>query len=78
MSNYRLQERQNSGDNVFSGLRVGQAEPSLFARFLDAHDFAANSRRAMSQDVRKFARWFAEWESQPLWVSNRVGVKNRP
>ncbi len=69
MSTFRPQERQNWGDNVFLGLRVGGDEPSLFVRFLDAHDFAPNSRRAMSQDVRKFARWFAEANAEPFVVS---------
>ncbi len=78
MSTFRPQGCQNWGDNVFWRLRVGQVEPSLFAQIIDSHDFAANSRRTMTQDVREFTRWFAEWESQPLWVSNRVVVKNRP
>ncbi|NQU21098.1 MAG: tyrosine-type recombinase/integrase [Candidatus Nealsonbacteria bacterium] len=75
MSTSRPQGCQNWDDNVFSGLRVGGDEPSLFARFLDAHDFAANSRRAMSQDARKFARWFAE-ANQEAFVVNRVTTRD--
>ena len=75
MSETRPQARQNSGDNVFKGLRVGQEEAALFVRFLDAHDFAANSRRAMVQDVRKFARWFAEANAEPF-VVGRVTTRD--
>lgn len=69
MSDFRPQDRQNWGDNVFARLRVGQEEPSLFTRFLDAHDFAPNSRRAITQDARKFARWFTEANYEPFKVS---------
>ena len=49
---------KNSGDNVFEGIPVGADEASLFNQFLAAHDLAANSRKAIAQDLRKFARWF--------------------
>ena len=69
MSNSRPQTRQNWGDNVFKGLRVGPKEPSLFIQFLNSNDFAPNSRRAITQDVRKFARWFADANQEPFIVS---------
>jgi len=50
--------RQNSGDSVFRSIPVGSNEAALFGQFLDDHDFAADTRRAFSQDIRKFARWF--------------------
>ena len=50
---------KNSGDNVFDGIPVGKDEASLFNQYVAAHDLAANSRKAITQDVRKFARWFA-------------------
>ena len=59
MSNSRPQGRQNSGDNVLAGIPVGKKEGRLFIAFLDANDFSKNSRRAFTQDVRKFARWFS-------------------
>lgn len=59
---------KNWGDNVFSGLQVGVDEPALFAHFLDAHDLSANSRRAMTQDVRKFVQWFTEANHEPFRV----------
>ena len=43
-----------------------QEEPALWGGFLDAHDFAPNSRRAMSQDMRKFARWFTAANAEPF------------
>jgi integrase/recombinase XerC len=59
LSDLRPEDRQNSGDNVFSGILVGEDEPPLFASFLDSHDFSPNSRRAFTQDIRKLATWFS-------------------
>lgn len=60
---------KNSGDKVFAGIRVGPEEAALFNQFLAAHDFSANSRRAFTQDVRKFACWFADANKEPFKVS---------
>jgi site-specific recombinase XerD len=57
-----------SGDNVFDGIRVGSDEASLFGQYVAAHDLAANSRKAISQDVRKFARWFASANKEPFKI----------
>ena len=57
---------KNSGDNVFRSIPCGQDQHSLFVEFLGAHDFSANSRRAFRQDIRKFARWFAEANREPF------------
>ena len=65
-SNFRPEGRQNSGDNVFEGIPVGKEESGLFAAFLDGHDFSANSRRAFTQDVRKFAGWFNSANKEPF------------
>jgi integrase/recombinase XerC len=69
LSNSRPEERQNCGDNVFGKVPVGAEETTLFCRFLDAHDFCANSRRAFSQDIRKFARWFSSANREPFIVT---------
>jgi len=53
----------------FRGVSVDTGEGVLFGQFLDAHDFAPNTRRAMHQDVRKFARWFSEVNQEPFAVS---------
>lgn len=66
---------KNSGDNVFRNLSVGRDEPSLFSRFLADHDFSANTVRAMKQDMRKFARWFAAANNEPFTVK-RVTVRD--
>lgn len=68
MSNFRPQDRQNSADMQFKGIPVGDDEPSLFARFLDSHDFSDNSRKAMSQDIKKFVRWFTQSSKEPFIV----------
>ena len=57
---------KNSGDNVFGGIPVGQDEACLFNQFVAAHDLAANSRKAITQDMRKFARWFASANKEPF------------
>jgi integrase/recombinase XerC len=66
MSNRNPEGRRNSGDNVFDGLSVGPDEASLFGRFLASFDFAHNTRRAITQDARKFARWFIESNKEPF------------
>lgn len=66
---------KNSGDNVFDGIPVGQDEARLFNEFVAAHDLAPNSRKAISQDVRKFARWFASAYKEPFTVG-RVTVRD--
>ncbi len=67
-SDFRPEGGQNSGDNVFEGIPVGQEEGALFAAFLAGHDFSANSRRAFTQDVRKFAAWFSSANREPFMV----------
>jgi len=75
MSDSRPQDRQNSPDNVLDGIPVGPDEGALFARFLDGHDLAPNSRRAMTQDVRKFAVWFSTANKEPF-VAGRVTTRD--
>jgi integrase/recombinase XerC len=74
-SESRPEGRKNSSDNVFRGLAVGPDVASLFARFLGDHDLTANTRRAFSQDVRKFASWFVEANNEPLTV-DRVTARD--
>jgi site-specific recombinase XerD len=66
---------KNSGDNVFGDIRVGKDEAHLFERFLDDHDFSAHTRRAFSQDIRKFAKWFSVANHEPFTVG-RVTVRD--
>lgn len=66
MSDLAPEGRQNSGDKVFDGLPVGPDEKSLFEQFLAGVDFAANTRRAMVQDLRKFAGWFVDANKEPF------------
>jgi site-specific recombinase XerD len=68
-SESRQQGRKNSADSVFESIPVGPEEPVLFAAFLGAHDFSQNTRRAFTQDARKFALWFTEANREPLRVS---------
>ena len=66
---------KNSGDNVFDSIPVGKNEAFRLNQFLDSHDFAENTRKAIVQDVRKFARWFAEANHEAFVVS-RVTVRD--
>jgi integrase/recombinase XerC len=67
-SDLRPEGGQNTGDNVFEGIPVGKEEAVYFTAFLDAHDFSANSRRAFTQDVLKFAGWFSSANREPFTV----------
>lgn len=75
MSNQRPEARHNSGDNVFEGIPVGAEEPSLFEQYINSLDMAANSRRAMVQDMRKFATWFSQ-SNQERFVVGRVTTRD--
>lgn len=66
---------KNWADNVFAPIPVGQDEARLFNEFVAAHDLAPNSRRAITQDVKKFARWFASANKEPFTVG-RVTVRD--
>lgn len=66
MSNSRSEDRCNSGDNVFAPIPVGKDEARLFADYLDSSDLSANSRRAVVNDLKKFARWFVDANREPL------------
>jgi site-specific recombinase XerD len=75
VSNLCPEERHNWGDKVFLGIDVGQEEEAHFNRFLGAHDFSLHTRRAFSQDARKFARWFSSVNREPF-VITRVTTRD--
>lgn len=58
MSDFRSEDRQNSHDNVFRGLNVGETEATLLATYLNEHDFSVHTRRAICSDLKKFVLWF--------------------
>jgi len=66
---------KNSPDNLFEGISVGQEEASRLVRFLDDHDLAAASRKAVVGDLRKFAAWFAA-ANKERFVLKRVTVRD--
>lgn len=66
---------KNSGDNVFDGLRVGDGVAALWDQFLDSNDFAANTRRAFKNDIRKFAAWFTT-ANRELFTVQRVTTRD--
>jgi site-specific recombinase XerD len=74
-SDLRPEGGQNSGDKVFEGIPVGKDEAAHFTAFLAAHDFSANSRRAFTQDVRKFAVWFSS-ANRERFVVGRVTTRD--
>ena len=55
--------------NVFAGIPVGTEEQGLVVRFLDAHDYAAGTRRLIVLDVRQFAKWFTTANREPFVVT---------
>ena len=66
---------KNSGDNVFIGIPVEAEEPSLAAAYIAGNDFSPHTRRAILNDLRKFARWFSEANREPFTVG-RVTVRD--
>jgi len=56
------------GDNVFGSVPVGKSEPPLLGEFLATHDLAQHSRRAFTNDIKKFARWFHASNGEPFTV----------
>jgi integrase/recombinase XerC len=66
MSNSRPEHGKNPSDNVFAPIPVGKDEARLFADYLNPSDFSANSRRAVVNDLKKFARWFVDANREPL------------
>jgi integrase/recombinase XerC len=75
VSDFRPQGSQNWGDKVFKGIPVGPDEAALVQSYLDAHDFSPNTRRAVVQDLRKLASWFAEANREPFTVA-RVTIRD--
>lgn len=75
VSDLRPEDSQNWSDNVFQSLPVGDDEERLTCQFLHGLDFSPNSRRAMRNDLRKFARWF--WQANAERFSfQRVTVRD--
>jgi len=66
---------QNSGDNVVQSISVGDGEADRLTSFLEAHDFAAPTKRAMLADIRKFASWFVEGNHE-AFKTQRVTVRD--
>jgi len=60
---------KNSGDSVFEGIPVGPEEGAIAASFLADHDFAADTRRAFTNNLKKFARWFSTANREPFTAS---------
>ena len=66
MSNSRPEDRQDWADNGFQSIPVDQEVASLFVQFINNNDLADNSRRAIKNDLRKFAKWFVESNKESL------------
>jgi integrase/recombinase XerC len=66
---------KNWGDSVFDGIPVAKDEATLFGQYLAGHDFAAETRRAVVQDMRKLARWFTTANKEPF-QAGRVTIRD--
>ena len=66
---------KNWGDNVFGSLSVGPDEERLVGQYLAVHDLSPNTRRAIRNDLRKFANWFSHANREPFSVK-RVTVRD--
>ena len=63
---------KNSADNVFENISVKKDEAVLFGQFLDANDFSELTRKAFTQDIRKFAKWFSESNQETFAISRVI------
>ena len=68
MSNSRKQAGKNSSDKHFGCIPVGPGEEAMVASYLGGRDYAANSRRVVVLDLRKFATWFAQANAEPFRI----------
>lgn len=59
---------KNSGNNVLRLTLIGKEEAALFDQFLNGHDFAPATRKAFTQDLEKFARWFSSANHEPFTI----------
>ena len=59
---------KNYGDMVFDPISVGPEVIALVGGYLGDQDFAANTRRAVVQDLRKFAAWFSQANAEPFCI----------
>lgn len=59
---------KNWGDNVLEGIPAEPEAGVLVTRFVAAHDFAADTRKAIINDIRKFARWFSTANREPFAI----------
>lgn len=75
VSSSRPEGRQNWPDNVFGTIPVGPDEASLILGYLAAHDFSPHTCRAITNDLRKFAGWFAQANREPFTVK-RVTLRD--
>ena len=66
---------KNCPDNLFDGIPVSRDEASFVVSFLDDHDLSLHSRRAITNDLRKFARWFSTANNEPF-VVGRVTARD--
>jgi site-specific recombinase XerD len=73
LSNSRSQAGKNSGDNVLAGISVRSEEHVYIHDFFRENDLYPNSRRAIVNDLRKFAKWCVEANAEPF-DSSRVAT----
>jgi site-specific recombinase XerD len=66
MSKSRKNSRRNCHRNVFDALSVGIEDGRLVEEYLAGHDFSENTIEAIRNDLRKFAKWFANANQEPL------------
>jgi site-specific recombinase XerD len=71
----RPQGRQNSGGNAFGGIPVGKKEPALLDEYLATRDLAPETRRAVTNDIKKLARWFTSANGE-RFVVGRVTTRD--
>ena len=53
---------------MFLEISLCDGQAALVEGFLNGHDFSPNTRRAFTNDLRKFAAWFTTANKEPFAV----------
>jgi len=81
LSNFNSEGIENSIDNAFRGIPVGQQERSYILQFLTSKDYSGYTIRAILFDLKKFLQYFTTanqepYDSQRVTAMDMMGFRN--
>lgn len=66
---------KNCGDNVFDSISFADGQAALAVSFINGQDISPHTRRAFTNDLKKFVRWFTTANCEPFSIG-RVTVRD--